>query len=308
MGKKYFLFACLIIFLTVNGSLYAQGYSTLDDAIKTAVTEIENKLRRGAKVVVLNFNSPSSRFSNFALDELMTVLVGNGKLIVVDRANLELIRQEMNFQMSGEVSDSSAQAIGQKLGAQSIISGSIEDLGDYYRMRLRTIEVETAAIQILTSVNVQKDRTMNTLMTAPPSPAPAKPAAAAAAPDTPIDSFIDTGAKPVRKTTANDGNFEIIQGTRARIPINMDKFHNAAIEGLKVLSYPVDATGTGFIVFTVKGGNWWCQIKLCYWTDEYWFEYINSYNLGADTVRNKIHNNYFAWIERVQRQIGSRYR
>ena len=66
--------------------------------------------------------------------------------------------------MSGEVSDSSAQAIGQKLGAQSIISGSIEDMGANYRIRFRTVEVETAAIQVLTSANVRKDSQTGALM------------------------------------------------------------------------------------------------------------------------------------------------
>ncbi|MDR0503155.1 MAG: CsgG/HfaB family protein [Treponema sp.] len=299
------ILACIILFLMTEGVLLSQEYTTFDQAIKTAVTEIENKLVRGVKVVVLNFKSESTRFSDFVLDEIMTELVSNGKTVVVDRANLSLIQQEMHFQMSGEVNDSSAQAIGQKLGAQSIISGSIEDLGNYYRMRFRTIEVETAAIQVLTSINVRKDRTINTLMT---PPAGAAPQAAAPAPAGSHNSIIDTGSKPVRKIPASRGNFEVIQGTRLRIPIDMDKFYKAAVESLNVLSYSIDATGTGFILFTIKGGNWWCQIKLCYWTDEYWLEYINSHNLGADPARNKIHNNYLGWIERVQRQIGSRYR
>jgi TolB-like protein len=121
---------------------------TLDAAIITGARAIESRLEQGDKIVVLNFNAPSERLSDYIIDELTGALVNGGKLTAVDRQNLALIQQEMNFQMSGEVGDDSAQAIGKKLGAQSIVSGSIEDLGNYYRMRFRTIEVVSAAIQV----------------------------------------------------------------------------------------------------------------------------------------------------------------
>jgi len=314
-----------VIFIFTSGVLFAQNAVNFDNAIKTAISEIENKLKSGVKVVVLNFKSSSPRFSDYTLDEIMTLLVQNQKVTVVDRANLALIQQEMNFQMSGEVSDSSAQAIGQKLGAQSIISGSVEDLETHYRMRFRTIEVETAAIQVLTSVNVRKDRIINSLMTTGgtstavvptpvpavvPAPVPVAPAPVVVTP-TPIPTpgvSIDTGTKPIRKIPARAGNFEITQGTRVRTPIDMNRFYHAAVTGLGALNYPVDMFGTGFIVFSVKGNNWWCQFKLCYWYDEYWYEYINSYNLDANPARNKIHKNYPAWIERVERQLAANYR
>ncbi|MCL1836007.1 MAG: penicillin-binding protein activator LpoB [Treponema sp.] len=166
-----------------NSALYGQAAVPLGDAIKTGVAEIELKLAQGVKVVVLNFRSPSQRLSDYILDELMTELVRNGRLVVVDRANLELLQQEMNFQMSGEVSDSSAQAIGQKLGAQSIISGNIEDIGADYRIRFRTIEVESAAIQVLTSITVRKDRLIANLMARSSRQAAARTESQNAAPD-----------------------------------------------------------------------------------------------------------------------------
>jgi TolB-like protein len=163
MKKTQFMRLGIFLFLVAGSitagsrALYAQAAVSLDEAIRSSAEEIDAKLTRGNKVVVLNFNSMSQRLSNYVLDEMMTVLVKSGKVTVVDRANLELIQKEMSFQMSGEVSDSSAQAIGQKLGAQSIISGSIEDMGANYRIRFRTIEVVSAAIQVLSSFNVTKD-------------------------------------------------------------------------------------------------------------------------------------------------------
>jgi TolB-like protein len=162
--KKQCICFSVALFLMAGGVLYAQNTVSLDEAVKAGAAEIENRLTRGVKVVVLNFNSPSQRLSNHVLDEMMTELIRNGKVIVVNRADLELIQREMNFQMSGDVSDSSAQSIGQILGAQSIISGSIEDLGAHYRMRFRAIEVETAVIQAQPSSNVRKDSQIAALM------------------------------------------------------------------------------------------------------------------------------------------------
>jgi TolB-like protein len=136
--KRLVFFLCCAL---AAANAAAQSTVSLDDAIKTSATDIEAKLTKGVKVVVLNFKAPTKRFSDYVLEELTAAIVNSGKLLVVDRQNLALIQQEMDFQMSGEVSDTSAQEIGMKLGAQSIVSGSLEDMGDYYRIRFRTIEV-----------------------------------------------------------------------------------------------------------------------------------------------------------------------
>ena len=118
----------------------------LDQAVQKASEDIENRLPEGVKIALLNFSSPSAAFSEYVLEELSGYLVNGGKLVVVDRKELDLIRKEEQFQLSGEVSDESAQSIGKKLGAQVIVSGSLNDLGKNYRFRVKTLTVETAAI------------------------------------------------------------------------------------------------------------------------------------------------------------------
>jgi TolB-like protein len=156
-----------LVLLSVFGvfSVHAQTAMSLDESIDKAQQEIEKKLRGGTKIVVLNFTSPSERFSNYVLEELTARLVNSGELVVVDRQNLDLIQREMDFQYSGEVSDESMQSIGQKLGAQSIVSGSLAEVGGEYRLRFRTISVETAAIEVLTTATVRNDRQISGLFT-----------------------------------------------------------------------------------------------------------------------------------------------
>jgi TolB-like protein len=144
--------------------LNAQTGLTLDNAIQQSAAEIEERLAGGVKIVTLNFDSPSDRFSAYVLDELAGALANSGNITVADRQNLASIREETNFPLSGEVSDESAREIGRKLGAQSIVSGSIEDAGKYYRLRFRLIEVDGAAVPLPPSKNVRKDSHIAALM------------------------------------------------------------------------------------------------------------------------------------------------
>ena len=122
------------------------GPVSLDRAIQNAARSIEANVQEGLKVALLNFRSPTEQFSEYVLEELSSQLVQGKKLVVVDRRELDLIRQEEEFQLSGDVNDESAQVIGKKLGAQLIISGSLSAIGNVYRFRIRVLNVETAAI------------------------------------------------------------------------------------------------------------------------------------------------------------------
>jgi TolB-like protein len=145
---------------------FAQQTISLDDAPQNSSRNIEKKLKKGTIVAVLNFSSDSERLSDYVIQELTTLLSKNGALRVVDRENLDLIAAEMDFQYSGEVSDASMQSIGQKLGAQSIVTGSGMSLENHYRVRFRTINVETAEVEDQTTERVTQDRQLVRLLDA----------------------------------------------------------------------------------------------------------------------------------------------
>jgi formylglycine-generating enzyme required for sulfatase activity len=126
----------------------------LDQAIQKAAAEIEENADLGQRIALLNFSSASVQFSEYVLEELSSCLVRGRKVVVVDRRELDLIRQEEQFQMSGEVSDESAQAIGKKLGAQLIVSGSLSDIGSEYRFRIKVLNVQSAVIETLSFWNI----------------------------------------------------------------------------------------------------------------------------------------------------------
>jgi hypothetical protein len=139
-----------VCFLLVFGGVLAFAQNevlSLDEAIKRSMTYFSGRLPGDTKMVVLNFSAPTEALSGYIIEELTTYIVNSDNFTVTERQNLELLQRELNFQLSGEVSDETAQAIGQKIGAQTIISGSIISLGEIYHLRIRAIKVETAEVQ-----------------------------------------------------------------------------------------------------------------------------------------------------------------
>jgi hypothetical protein len=77
------------------------------------------------------------------------------------------------------VSDTSAQEIGQMLGAQTIVSGAVTTIGSIYRIQARAITVQTAAVQGQFSQNVDGKGPTIAALTQRKAPAGSSPAAAA---------------------------------------------------------------------------------------------------------------------------------
>ena len=154
-----------IVFVLASVSGFGQESSAvpLDRAISGSMTYLTENLERETIVAVLNFAAPPD-VSHYVIEELTAFLVNNRRLIVVDRRDLEALQEEMDFQLSVEVSDESAQSIGKKLGAQTIISGSLTPIGNVWRMRVKALEVETARIQGVSTHTVQRDRVLSALL------------------------------------------------------------------------------------------------------------------------------------------------
>jgi len=153
MKKSFFV----LFFLAVVTFTHAQSGLSIDAALNNTTAYLKTRLEPRSKLVILNFTSNWEALSDYIIEELTGYIVNDGTFAVVDRKNLEAIRKEMDFQLSGEVSDETAQSIGRKLGAQTIISGSITTIGSSYRFRMRAISVETAQIVGMQNVDVAQD-------------------------------------------------------------------------------------------------------------------------------------------------------
>ena len=137
---------------------------SLEAAVQEAARQMDSRLSAGTKVALVSVGSSSARLSEYIINQLEAALVGSGKLVVVDRANLDKIRMEQGFQLSGDVSDESAKAIGQLLGAGAIVTGAFTDLGDAFNLTIKAINMETAAVAVSYPADVAKSTRIVTLL------------------------------------------------------------------------------------------------------------------------------------------------
>jgi hypothetical protein len=136
----------------------------LDAAIRGAAAQMEAKIPSKTMVALVSVASPSTAFSTQVLTRLESAIVSSGKLVVVDRANLDKVREEQGFQLSGEVDDESAKSIGKLLGAGAIVTGSLADLGDVYSLTLKAINIETATVAVSYLADLAKSTRVETLL------------------------------------------------------------------------------------------------------------------------------------------------
>jgi TolB-like protein len=157
MKKAAFLAVFTISFIACASVGKTENTISFDEAMLNAANNLAANLPKGSRVAILNFSSYSTRFSDFVIEELYTHLVNKNSFIVVDRKELDIVNKELQFQASGEVSDESAQSIGKMLGAEYVISGSIVDLKELYRIRFAAIHVQTARREAASSYNIDAE-------------------------------------------------------------------------------------------------------------------------------------------------------
>jgi tetratricopeptide (TPR) repeat protein len=156
---------CLLFFScasTGGVTQIADGLSW-EEAIAQSASDIVAKLPNRTRVAIVAFDSENQNLSSFFMDELTGVLV-DGSLEVADRRNLAYVYKELNFQMSGDVSDETAVSIGKFLGARYVITGQLVKAGGTYRYRLSGINVETAIQESSTRLNVRDDLLFRALL------------------------------------------------------------------------------------------------------------------------------------------------
>ena len=137
----------------------------LDGAIRGASDYLNGNIPKGNKIVILNILSGSSSLSDYVIDELIANAVRDGLFTVVDRSQLDAIRDEQQFQMSGAVDDNDALAIGKFFGAQTIVSGTLSALGGgAYRITVRALDVQTAQVLGQYNRNIGSSPVVNSLM------------------------------------------------------------------------------------------------------------------------------------------------
>lgn len=163
MKMKKIIFTLMFSLIGVAVSFSQAKGVTIDNALKQAAEKFSSSLKNRTTVAILGISSSYNELSEYMLGELTTDIVQLRKLQVVTRANLDVIKKEMNFQLSGEVSDETMQQLGAKTGAQTVISGTFKPLGTLYVLDIQAFDVTTATIQDTYRSNVVSDEILELL-------------------------------------------------------------------------------------------------------------------------------------------------
>jgi curli biogenesis system outer membrane secretion channel CsgG len=129
---------------------------SLPNALEKSSVILSGALEPGASVAVVSVTADESFWGEYVSEELTLILVRMQRFRVVDRQNMDIIRAEQTFQISGEVDDDTAVSIGRLIGAAFVITGAVSPEPGLRmpakRLRLRVLDVQTGQIRAMSSV------------------------------------------------------------------------------------------------------------------------------------------------------------
>jgi hypothetical protein len=134
-----------------DSPLVAGEDDTLIECINKSAIALTANIPQGTIMAVIQITSNDAFEAEFAEEQLIFVLVLNGKYRIVERKDLDVIRGEQNFHLSGDVDDNTAVSIGKMAGAGIVITGTILPYGEGRYLNLRALDVETAQIRAASS-------------------------------------------------------------------------------------------------------------------------------------------------------------
>lgn len=115
------------------------------DALARAAKNAIRNVPANSAIAIIYITAGDMSLINYVAGELEFIWVNEGYTIC-DRSRLEILRQEQKFSLSGEVDDSSAVGIGKFIGANVIVTGSIDGENKLRRLRLRVLNTQTGQV------------------------------------------------------------------------------------------------------------------------------------------------------------------
>ena len=135
-------------FTAATSTAFADATDT--NSLRRATNRIGPRMARalpeGERIAVLNVQARSSQEAEFVIGQLEHAFVNSGRFQVASRSSLDAVMMEQDFQLSGNVSDSEAVAIGRMTGANIVVTGTVSRAGRNNSLVVRAIDIETAQI------------------------------------------------------------------------------------------------------------------------------------------------------------------
>ena len=119
-------------------------FDQLDPVIEKTFDNLSARLSSNLRIALLPPGSTDKGAGGYVFDELYIKFINSARFNMVDRANIDRAIAEIDFGLTGLVSDDTAASLGKLLGAQVIAFGDLPEIGTgRQRLVYRALEVET---------------------------------------------------------------------------------------------------------------------------------------------------------------------
>ena len=173
------LISRLILFTLASSFPLHTQQSRLRQSVTRLSTQIAHKMdaTHRTRIAVLDFNDlddNTSVFGKYLAETLITDLFDSGKFQVVERRLLVRVLEENKLKSTGLIDPATVKKLGQVLGVDAIVSGTITELANHVAVNARLVATDTAAVFASASEEIEKDEDVISILHASGSPAAAK--------------------------------------------------------------------------------------------------------------------------------------
>jgi TolB-like protein len=137
-----------------------QKIEELADKIVSAFEEVEAKeeVNRIAVVRLTNLGPTASekKMGQIVAELLTTSLARRPQFQLVEREQIEKVLDELKLSLLGLAEAENAEKVGKLLNARAIITGSISEVGEFFSINARQVDVETGKVILAVNVDLHQ--------------------------------------------------------------------------------------------------------------------------------------------------------
>jgi len=133
---------------------------SIDNAVQNSAWGLSTGISSGARVVVLSVESASFAMSDFLVNEMTAALTGLQTVqgfTVVPNSEVNQAIMGLPISASSSTTNAMAQSVGRLLNAHFVVIGTFEPIAGFFRFRVQLVEVHTANVRSVHTVDVQND-------------------------------------------------------------------------------------------------------------------------------------------------------
>lgn len=195
------------------------GAVPLSQGVTDLASQMAKEIPQGRTMTIAVTDFPDNRkrvcgLGQFVAERLSTLLSRYPQCRLIERHRLDMVLDELKFSMSELVDPAKARKLGQMLGVQGLVVGTVTDLGATFEVDARIIDIQTDVSMRGAAASIIKDDAAKQLSSDCAASAPPKPLGTDG-PETGTHGGETTPQSQPTNTTVRLGEFSItIRGCR----------------------------------------------------------------------------------------------